>query len=68
MCEKACITEKPAIFIRPHDMVQGKVGGHYVRGWDAKDQTRVDTQRETRTVTKMSEKSAEDTLNEGGLY
>lgn len=68
LCEKACITEKPAIFIRPHDMVQGKVGGHYVRGWDAKDQTRVDTQRETRTVTKMSEKSAEDTLNEGGLY
>jgi ferredoxin-type protein NapG len=35
LCERACITEKPAIFVRPHEVAQGKVGDHYIRGWES---------------------------------
>lgn len=40
LCERACITKKPAIFVRPHEVVQGEVGDHYIRGWD--DQSKQD--------------------------
>ncbi|MEA3477053.1 MAG: ferredoxin-type protein NapG [Bacteroidota bacterium] len=41
MCEHACITEKPAIFILPLELAMGKVGDHYIKGWDKKDEKRL---------------------------
>jgi len=42
MCEHACITEKPAIFILPLELAQGKVGDHYIKGWDKSDEKRLE--------------------------
>ncbi|WP_104640891.1 ferredoxin-type protein NapG [Helicobacter bizzozeronii] len=41
ICERACITQEPAIRILPTEFVSGKVSDHYVKGWDIKDQERV---------------------------
>jgi len=67
LCEKACVTEKPAIFIRPRELALGKPGDHYVKGWDNKDQERVGNQsnKELTTKTERSSKGASDYLNEG---
>jgi len=67
LCEKACVTEKPAIFIRPRELALGKPGDHYVKGWDNKDQERVGNQsnKELTTKTKRSDKDVSDYLNEG---
>ncbi len=68
LCEKACVTEKPAIFIHPREVALGKPGDHYVKGWDKKDQQRVQDAVEIHTKTKRSEKEAADYLNEGVSY
>ena len=70
LCEKACVTEKPAIFIHPRELALGRPGAHYVKGWDKKDQQRV-AERVDKDVTthdKRSEKQAADYLNEGVDY
>ncbi len=41
LCERACITELPAIRVFPRKMVMGKDGSHYVKGWDADDEKRL---------------------------
>lgn len=38
ICEARCITEKPSISIFPRDVVLGKTGDHYLRGWEAEDE------------------------------
>jgi len=63
LCEKACVTEKPAIFVLPNEVAKGKAGDHYVKGWDAEDQERVKDAKEIHTQTKRSEKEATDYLN-----
>jgi ferredoxin-type protein NapG len=68
LCEKACVTEKPAIFIHPREVALGKPGDHYVKGWDKKDQARVKDAVEIHTKTKRSEKEVTDYLNEGVSY
>jgi len=67
LCEKACVTEKPAIFIQPRELALGKPGDHYVKGWDQKDQQRVAQQsgKDMTTHTKRSESKAVDYLNTG---
>jgi len=67
LCEKACVTEKPAIFIQPREVALGYPGDHYVKGWDTKDQQRVERQvgKDVTTTTERSEESAADYLNEG---
>ena len=66
MCEEACVTEKAAIKIFPREVVLGKAGDRYVKGWDAKDQQRVkNASTKTETKTGRSKKSAIDNLNEG---
>ena len=66
LCERACVTEKPAIFVRPHDIVTGDVGNHYVKGWDKTDESRLDDIDGLQTtVTERSSKSPEDYLNGG---
>ena len=65
LCEKACVTEKPAIFVLPRDVAQGKAGDHYVKGWDKKDQQRVGNRKEQDIKTKdeRSSKKPTDYLN-----
>ena len=68
LCEMACVTEKPAIFVLPHEVSQGKAGSHYVKGWDKADENRlVDAQAEE-TTTEISKESSEDYLNAEELY
>jgi len=70
LCEKACVTEKPAIFVLPTKVALGKVGDHYVKGWDKTDQQRVGNRKakDVTTHTERSEKKASDYLNEGLEY
>ncbi|RAX54032.1 ferredoxin-type protein NapG [Helicobacter sp. 16-1353] len=42
LCERACITEKPAIIILPRDRVLGSVGTNYIKGWDKEDEKRLE--------------------------
>ena len=66
LCERACVTKEPAIFVRPHKVVQGSIGDHYIKGWDKNDEKRIDDiQGSQITVTERSEKSPEDYLNGG---
>jgi len=69
MCEAACVTEKAAIFVLPREVALGRPGDHYVKGWDKKDQQRIENQvdKDVTTHNKRSEKDASDYLNQGGL-
>jgi ferredoxin-type protein NapG len=70
LCEKACVTEKPAIFVLPREIALGKPGAHYVKGWDKKDQQRVAERvgKDMTTHDKRSSQKAADYLNEGVDY
>jgi len=63
LCEQACVTEKPAIFVLPIEHATGKAGDHYVKGWDEKDQERVKDAKAIHTKDERSEKEATDYLN-----
>ncbi len=70
LCEKACVTEKAAIFVLPTDYATGKAGDHYVKGWDKKDQLRVGDRDmdKIETKTKRSEETPVDYLNKEIAY
>ncbi|MEA3432962.1 MAG: ferredoxin-type protein NapG [Campylobacterota bacterium] len=68
LCEMACVTEKPAIFVLPHEVSQGKAGSHYVKGWDKADEQRLENAQAEETTTEISKKSSEDYLNTEELY
>jgi ferredoxin-type protein NapG len=68
LCEQACVTEKPAIFVLPNDVSKGVAGDHYVKGWDQKDQERVQNAKAIETTTERSSQSSSDYLNSGDLY
>ncbi|WP_456457351.1 ferredoxin-type protein NapG [Nitratifractor sp.] len=70
LCEKACVTEKPAIFVLPREVALGKPGAHYVKGWDKKDQQRVQERvgKDVTTHDKRSAKNPMDYLNKGVEY
>ncbi|MCH9813381.1 MAG: ferredoxin-type protein NapG [Epsilonproteobacteria bacterium] len=69
LCEYACITKKPAIYVLPHKIAQGEVGGHYIKGWDKKDEQRLqDVSTDTSTRTERSKLKPADYLNEGISY
>ena len=63
LCEKACVTEKPAIFVLPNEVAKGKAGDYYVKGWDVKDQERVGDAKAIHTQTERSAKEPSDYLN-----
>ena len=65
LCEKACITEKPAIFVLPREIALGKVGDHYIKGWDESDEQRLKNATSEKTKTNISKESAIDSLNKG---
>jgi ferredoxin-type protein NapG len=70
LCEQACVTEKAAIFVQPREVALGRPGDHYVKGWDKKDQQRVEnrTDIDVTTHTKRSDKKPQDYLNMGVEY
>ena len=69
MCERACVTEKAAIQIFPREIVQGKAGNHYIKGWDKDGDKRVKDAKAIKTTTEISKESALDSLNDSGdLY
>ena len=70
-CERACVTEKPAIFILPLKIAQGRTGTNYVKGWDKEDEKRLENVSTDNliTTTEISKNSAMDSLNDmGGLF
>ena len=70
LCEKACVTQKAAIFVLPRDIALGNPGDHYVRGWDRDDQKRVGKRKESDITThdKRSSQKPIDYLNRGLEY
>ena len=68
LCEQACVTEEPAIFVLPNDIAKGKAGDHYVKGWDAKDQERVGNAHSEITTTDISKQDVDDYLNTEVAY
>ncbi len=64
LCEHACVTQKAAIFVLPHEIAQGKIGGHYIKGWEKNDEQRLkDVSTDVTTRTKRSELAPQDYLN-----
>ena len=69
LCERACVTKEAAIIILPREIALGKVGDHYIKGWDKKDEGRLEDAEAEITTTRLSKESAVDTLNDmGGLF
>jgi ferredoxin-type protein NapG len=70
LCERACVTEKAAIFVLPHDIAQGAVGQHYIKGWDKNDEKRLEVvSSDVTTKTERSKLAPQDYLNSGeGLF
>jgi ferredoxin-type protein NapG len=64
MCELACVTEKASIFVLPREISTGRAGDHYIKGWDKEDDKRVKNAKAIKTKTRLSEKSAMDSLND----
>ncbi len=63
LCEKACVTEKAAIFVLPREVALGRAGDYYIKGWDKNDEKRLENATSKRNVTGINEKSAVDSLN-----
>ncbi|MDO8454435.1 MAG: ferredoxin-type protein NapG [Sulfurimonas sp.] len=69
MCERACVTEKAAIFVLPREVALGRAGDHYIKGWDKNDEKRLENATSKTTTTEISKETAVDSLNDGkGLY
>jgi ferredoxin-type protein NapG len=64
LCERACVTEKAAIFVLPRENVLGHAGDYYIKGWDKKDEKRLENAEAKITTTEISKKSAIDSLND----
>ncbi|MBU3014108.1 ferredoxin-type protein NapG [Poseidonibacter lekithochrous] len=63
MCEKACVTDKAAIFVLPREIAEGKAGDYYIKGWDKNDEKRLENATNEKTRTEISKDSALDSLN-----
>ncbi len=66
LCERACVTDKASITVLPRDLILGKAGDHYVKGWDKKDEARVENATAETTTTKISQEKSVDSLNDMG--
>ena len=65
LCEKACVTQKAAIFVLPREVALGRAGDHYVKGWDKNDEKRVENATAQTTKTEISKDNVIDSLNKG---
>lgn len=70
LCERACVTKKAAIYVLPRELAQGEIGGHYIKGWEKGDESRIeDINMDVTTRTDRSGRESEDYLNSGeGLF
>lgn len=68
LCERACITEEPAIFVRPHAVVQGRAGDHYIRGWESEAAQREKVQRAAGGKARSLTDDVKGYLDEGVSY
>ncbi|UCH79689.1 MAG: ferredoxin-type protein NapG [Nitrospiraceae bacterium] len=65
LCEKACITDKAAIFVLPRKIAMGESSERYIRGWDERDEERMkEVTEDITTQTPRSDRSAVDYLNQ----
>ena len=65
LCEKACVTEKAAIFVLPREVALGKAGDYYIKGWDKNDEKRLENATSETNKTEFNKDSAVDYLNKG---
>jgi len=65
LCERACVTKEAAIIVLPREVALGKVGDHYIKGWDKEDEKRLENAKAINTKTQLSKESAMDSLNSG---
>jgi len=63
LCEHACVTEVSAIKVLPTSIVLGKAGDHYIKGWDATDESRLEGVKDDRIDAEDSNNKAMDYLN-----
>lgn len=66
LCEKACVTQKAAITVLPRDVVLGKAGDYYIKGWDKDDEKRLESATSKEMTTEISKERAVDSLNDMG--
>lgn len=66
LCEHVCVVEKPAIRVLPRDLSTGKVGDHYLKSWDEKDEMRL-LDQETKKENDDDINSTLDYLNSDDL-
>lgn len=64
LCERACVTEKASITVLPRDLILGKAGDHYLKGWDKADEKKLETATAETTTTDISKKTAINSLND----
>ncbi len=65
LCERACVTEKAAIYILPRELALGRVGTGYIKGWDSEDELRLqNVSNDVSTETERSSKTPLEYLNE----
>jgi ferredoxin-type protein NapG len=50
--------------VLPREVAMGEVGDHYIKGWDKKDEKRVENAHSEITTTEISKQSAMDSLND----
>lgn len=69
LCERACITKKPAIIVMPREKVLGEVGTNYIKGWDSKDENRLNELDSKPVESKKDDDSKQvlDYLNNGDI-
>lgn len=63
LCEHACVTEIPAIKVLPLSLILGKAGNHYIKGWDANDEKRLEGVKDDRIDAEDSNNKAMNYLN-----
>ena len=75
MCEHACPTTYPSIFVKPLSFISGDIGSHYIVGWEKQDESRARKSAGDSSMKKTprNEKSALDNVNDvdgilEGLY
>ena len=62
ICEHVCVVEESAIIVLPRNVATGKVGDHYVKGWEKLDEKRMKL-KESKNNDEQDIKSGLDYLN-----
>ena len=65
LCEKACPTQKAAIFVLPREVAMGKPGDYYIKGWDKSDEKRLENAESENTLNDRSKKTPMNYLKDG---